>query len=86
VPARVALGARAGVVDPELRVIGVRSLRVADASVMPTLPSGNTHATCVMIGERTAAFILDELQRSSEEAHSQAPGAEASSGAATRRR
>lgn len=48
------------VVDRQLRVVGVEGLRVADASVMPRPPSGNTHATCVMIGERAAQFILDE--------------------------
>ena len=48
------------VVDRYLRVIGVHGLRVADASVMPAPPSGNTHATCVMIGERAAQFIIDE--------------------------
>ena len=46
------------VVDLELNVIGVTGLRVADASVMPRPPSGNTHATCMMIGERAADFIL----------------------------
>ncbi|NBU24654.1 MAG: hypothetical protein EBS39_03355 [Gammaproteobacteria bacterium] len=46
------------VVDPQLRVRGVQGLRVADASVMPTLISGNTHAACVMIGERAAVFAL----------------------------
>lgn len=46
------------VVDPQLRVNGVLGLRVADASVMPTLISGNTHAASVMIGERAAHFIL----------------------------
>mmetsp|Transcript_20233 Transcript_20233/g.51526 ORF Transcript_20233/g.51526 Transcript_20233/m.51526 type:complete len:124 (+) Transcript_20233:1-372(+) len=51
---------RLAVVDLELRVIGVRGLRVADASVMPRPPSGNTHATCMMIGERAADFILRE--------------------------
>ena len=45
------------VVDPELRVRGVAGLRVADASVMPTLVSGNTQAACAMIGERAAAFL-----------------------------
>ena len=46
------------VVDPQLRVQGVPRLRVADASVMPTLVSGNTNAPSVMIGERCADFIL----------------------------
>ncbi|MDE2086737.1 MAG: GMC family oxidoreductase, partial [Xanthomonadaceae bacterium] len=45
------------VVDPELLVRGVAGLRVADASIMPTLISGNTQAACAMIGERAAAFI-----------------------------
>ncbi|WP_091999307.1 GMC family oxidoreductase [Paraburkholderia lycopersici] len=45
------------VVDPQLRVRGVERLRVADASVMPTLIGGNTNAPSVMIGERAADFI-----------------------------
>jgi choline dehydrogenase len=45
------------VVDPELRVRGLDSLRVADASVMPTVISGNTQAPAIMIGERVADFI-----------------------------
>lgn len=48
------------VVDKRLRVHGVECLRIADASVMPDLVSGNTHATCVMIAEKCAAFILEE--------------------------
>jgi len=46
------------VVDGELRVRGVAGLRVADASVMPALPSGNTNAPVVMIAERAAALLL----------------------------
>lgn len=46
------------VVDPQLRVRGVEGLRIADASVMPTIPSCNTNAPVAMIGERAAAFIL----------------------------
>jgi choline dehydrogenase len=54
------MGGDAGsVVDPQLRVRGIEGLRVADASVMPRITSGNTYACCVMIGERVADFILN---------------------------
>jgi choline dehydrogenase len=46
------------VVDAQLRVKGVGRLRVADASVMPRIPSGNTNAPTAMIAERAADFIL----------------------------
>ncbi|WAT17077.1 GMC family oxidoreductase N-terminal domain-containing protein [Aurantiacibacter sp. MUD11] len=52
----------ATVVDPELRVKGIASLRIADASVMPSVIGGNTNAPCVMIGERCADFILGKPQ------------------------
>ena len=45
------------VVDPQLRVIGLEGLRVADASVMPALISGNTNATSVVIGHRAARLV-----------------------------
>ena len=48
---------RHAVVDPELRVHGVDGLRVADASVMPTVPAGNINAACIMIGERCADLV-----------------------------
>jgi choline dehydrogenase len=47
-----------GAVDAELRVHGVEGLRVADASVMPRITSGNTHAPTVMIAERCADLVL----------------------------
>jgi choline dehydrogenase len=48
------------VVDAQLKVHGVSGLRVMDASVMPTLPSGNTNASCMLIGEKGADLILNQ--------------------------
>lgn len=50
------------VVTPKLQVRGVPGLRIADASVMPTLISGNTNATAIMIGEKAADLISQELR------------------------
>jgi choline dehydrogenase len=51
------------VVDPRLRVRGVVGLRVADLSVVPNIPSGNTNAAAVMIGERAADLVLADAGR-----------------------
>ncbi len=48
------------VVDARLRVHGVGRLRVADASIFPTIPTGNTNAPAIMVGERASEFILED--------------------------
>ncbi|KOF20130.1 choline dehydrogenase [Ensifer adhaerens] len=51
------------VVDNRLKVRGIDGLRVADASIMPIISSGNTNAPAIMIGERASDFILTETSR-----------------------
>jgi choline dehydrogenase len=55
---RMGVDAADCVVDPALRVHGVAGLRVADASIFPTVPSGNTGAPAMMVGEKAAELIL----------------------------
>lgn len=50
------------VVDPQLRVYGLEGLRVADASIFPTMPSANTHAPSIIVGEKVAALVLSSAR------------------------
>ncbi|WP_394800744.1 GMC family oxidoreductase [Mongoliitalea daihaiensis] len=51
------------VVDEKLRVHGITKLRIADASIMPSIITGNTNAACIMIGEKAADLILKNNEK-----------------------
>ena len=48
------------VVDPSLKVKGIRGLRVADASIMPRIVSGKTNAPAIIIGEKASRLVLGD--------------------------
>ena len=52
---------RGGVVDPRLNVYGVQGLKVADLSIGPSNVSANTYSTALLIGEKAAVMIAEEL-------------------------
>ncbi|MBE9539093.1 MAG: choline dehydrogenase [Proteobacteria bacterium] len=56
-------GDKAAVVDNRLRVHGIECLRVADASIMPNIISGNTNATAIMIAEKCADMVLEDAKQ-----------------------
>jgi choline dehydrogenase len=56
---------RLAVTDERLRVHGLSGLRIADCSIMPTIPSGNTNAAAIMVGEKASDMILEDARAAS---------------------
>ncbi|WP_282063139.1 GMC family oxidoreductase [Roseobacter litoralis] len=59
---RMGMDAAVSVVDARLKVHGIEGLRVADASIFPTIPTGNTNAPAIMVGERASDLILADAK------------------------
>ena len=62
------------VVDGRLKVYGVDRLRIADASILPRVTTGNTMAPCVVIGEQAAAFLRGEQHAGDRGSREASPG------------
>ncbi len=60
---RMGIDAATSVVDHRLKVHGLTNLRIADASIFPTIPSGNTNAPAIMVGEMAAKFIKEDIEK-----------------------
>ena len=58
---RMGMNAKESVVNNKLKVHGIENLRIADASIFPTIPSGNTNAPAIMVGEMAASIIKGEI-------------------------
>jgi choline dehydrogenase len=61
--------AKTTVVDNHLRVKGLKSLRVADLSICPEIPSGNTNAPAIMIGEKASDIIIEDCLANEAQHH-----------------
>ena len=58
---RMGVDPKKNVVDERLKVHGVQNLRVADASIFPNIPTGNTNAAAIMVGEKASDIILENM-------------------------